>query len=80
MNTLEKLLEKHGGPVVHLEEIAQEYLGLGPRKAAVLAAQGELPLPAFKLGTRKSPWLVNIEDLARLIRERSKEARESWTD
>lgn len=45
--------------------------------AARRAAAGELPFPVFKLGTNKSPWLVDIKYFAEYIEQCSIEAKQS---
>jgi hypothetical protein len=73
--TLETLLKRFDSPTVPLVDIAQEFLGLSARKARELAAKGTLPVPAFRLGSQKSPYQVHVEDLAKLIDQRADDAR-----
>lgn len=80
MNTLDALIQKHGGPVARLDEVAEGYLGISSRKAGELAAGNRLPIPAHKLGSQKSPWMVNLADLADLIDRKAQEARTDWEE
>lgn len=49
---------------VPLETMAARYLGLSPAIAKRQAASASLPLPAYRAGNQKSPWLVRITGLA----------------
>ena len=69
----------YGGPEVRLEKICDRYLSIGRDEAYRQAARCTLPFPAFKLGkSKKSPWLVNIEDLAQVLDQADAEYRELW--
>lgn len=48
--------------VVRLEDCCQLF-GLSPEKAKEKARTGELPVPAFHLGSTKSPWYVSQKRL-----------------
>ena len=73
--THEVLLARYGSPTVPLVDIAEEFLGLSSRKAQEYANKGQLPLPAFRLGSRKSPYQVHLKDLAKLIDQQASAAR-----
>lgn len=75
MKTIEMLERKFNGPTVQLANICQDYLGLSPKKAAARAGHNQLPLPAYRLGSQKSPWLVQLTDLAKLIDDKAELAR-----
>ncbi|NCC41686.1 MAG: pyocin activator protein PrtN [Gammaproteobacteria bacterium] len=78
MNTTFLLLAEHGTADIALATIAEKYLGMSIRIAAGKAARGELPFPAYRASSQKSPWLVNVADLAAWIDgERAKAAEES---
>ncbi len=62
-STYEALMAEHGGALVALEKVAP-LLGLSAGRATHLAGRGGLPVPAFKLGSVKSPWLVHLFDVA----------------
>ncbi|WP_252178358.1 pyocin activator PrtN family protein [Endozoicomonas sp. 4G] len=75
MNTTFLLMAEYGTTDIPLETVAEKYLALGARAAGTKAAKGELPFPAYRPGSQKSPWLVRITDLAAwLDAERAKAA------
>ena len=75
MNTTFLLMAEYGTTDIPLEVVAEKYLGMAARAAGNKAAKGELPFPAYRPGSQKSPWLVRITDLAAwLDAERDKAA------
>jgi len=73
MNTTFLLMAEFGQTDIPLDLVASRYLGLDSRAARWKASKSELPFPAFRAGTQKSPWLVRVTDLAEwLDRERAK--------
>ncbi|MFJ3266781.1 pyocin activator PrtN family protein [Serratia proteamaculans] len=77
MNTMFLLMAEYEKSNIPLSEIAERYLGLKPATAEQKAAEGRLPIATFRVGnTQKAPRLVHIEDLAALIDQRRKEAKE----
>ncbi len=77
MTTLKMLQKEFPDRVltaVPLADISAKYLAISPRKAGDMANTGTLPLPAYRLGSQKSPWLVDLVDLAELIDTRKAEA------
>jgi hypothetical protein len=78
MTTLEMLQAEFSGPTAPLSEVADKYLGMKSKKAGEFARLNTLPLPAHRLGSQKSPWLVSLVDLAKLIDEKEAEARTDW--
>lgn len=72
VSTLFLLLAEFGQADIPVEAAAARYLGLEPRAAKARATRGELPFPAYRCGSQKSPWLVRLTDLADWIdRERA---------
>ncbi|WP_299692606.1 pyocin activator PrtN family protein [uncultured Vibrio sp.] len=66
-------------PCIPLAEITEEFLDISFSTAQRKARLNELPFPAFRLGlSQKSPWYVNLDDLAVYIDERSSAARTAW--
>jgi hypothetical protein len=63
---------------VPLFDVCDKYLGLSSKKAGQMANTATLALPAFRLGSQKTPWLVSLVDLAKLIDEKEAEARTDW--
>ncbi len=59
---------------VPLVAVSAGYLAISPRKAGEMANTGTLPLPAYRMGSQKSPWLIDLADLARLIDTRKADA------
>ena len=78
MNTFFALQAEFGSPIAKLDDVAEKYLGIKPEKARMKAARAELPFPAFRGGTQKSPWLVNIADLAKWLDEQREAAAIEW--
>jgi hypothetical protein len=67
------------GVVVPLHR-ASELFGLSSEVAAERAAAGGLPVPAFRLGSNRSPWFVHAADLAALVVARRKESGRAWRE
>lgn len=57
-----------------LDEVAHLF-GMSPETANERASLQDLPVPAFRLGSQKSPWMVLESDLDRLVEDRAQEAR-----
>lgn len=76
--TVDDLKLEFGSRFPLLEDVAKKYLGFeDPSVAKKKAAAGELPFPAFKLGSNKSPWLVDIRHFADYIDRQSIDAMQS---
>jgi hypothetical protein len=54
--------------MVRLSEVAH-WFGLEADTAHARAAEGKLPITAFKGQSRKSPWCVNLDDLAGYLKK-----------
>ena len=77
MKTTTLLFLEHEAADIPLDVVAEKYLGMAARAAGNKAAKGELPFPAYRPGSQKSPWLVRITDLAAwLDSERAKAQRD----
>ena len=68
---------EYGSTTVPLARCA-ELFGYSPDEAAKRAARAALPVPVFRCGSQKSPWLVNVEDLADYIESQRRQALEEW--
>jgi len=68
---------EYGSTTVPLTRCA-ELFGCSPDEAAKRAARAALPVPAFRCGRQKSPWLVNVEDLADYIESQRRQALQEW--
>lgn len=76
MNTHFALLARFESPVVHLNDICEEFFGMKTRTAAAKVAGGEFPLPCFKLSDVKgAPYLLHISDLSKHIDNQLQSAR-----
>jgi hypothetical protein len=64
MKTLFALLAEYESVHAPLEVIAQKYLGLDRRQAFRDASAGQLPFPVLRLRGQKSPWMVDLRDIA----------------
>jgi len=66
-------------PLISLEEVCGEFLSLSYNTALRKARVNELPFPVLRLGdSQKSPWMVNIDDLAEFVDHTSRVARSEW--
>lgn len=63
MNTLFSLLAQYETAQIPLDQCCHLF-GLKPEEAAKRAGRHALPVPAFRIGTQKSPWLVDARTLA----------------
>lgn len=77
MNTVFLLLAEYGTAQIPLERCAHLF-GLSADEAAKRANRHGLPVPAFRLGTQKSPWLVDAAALAHFLDSRRTEAVSVW--
>ena len=68
---------EYGSTTVPLNRCA-ELFGYSPDEAAKRAARAALPVPALRCGSQKSPWLVNVEDLADYIESQRRQALQEW--
>jgi hypothetical protein len=66
-NTYATLLVEHEHTMVPLSKLAEPIFGLNEERAKTLAKADSMPLPVFKLGGLRSPWMVHLADLAQLI-------------
>lgn len=71
------LLAEYETAQIPLEKIAGLF-GLTPAMAAKRAVGQDLPVPAFRLGTQKSPWLIDAEQLAKYLDEIKAKAERDW--
>ncbi len=72
------LMAEFGAGQVELVKICEKHLGLIPKEACRRAVLNKLPVPVFRTGSQKSPWLVSLEDLAAHIDTRLTVARREW--
>jgi len=63
MNTLFSLLAQYETAQIPLNKCCHLF-GLKPEEAAKRAGRHALPVPAFRIGTQKAPWLIDAKTLA----------------
>lgn len=74
-----KLLAIHKSPVLRLERICEDHLGMSYDRAKRLAAVNSLPVPAYRLSeSQKAPLMVSTKDLAEYIDRKDQLANTSW--
>lgn len=54
------------------------YFGMSKAEANRKAARQALPVPAYRLGSQKSAWMVSAEKLASYIDTKRAEAESEW--
>lgn len=75
MNTYFGLLAEFGTAHIPLDLVAKRYLGMTPNEAKRAAGLRKLPVPAIRMGSQKSPWLIPAEDLAKYLDQLKETAR-----
>ena len=77
MNTFFALLAEHGTAQIPLERVCSLF-GLSPKEANVRAKRQELPVPAFRVGSQQSPWLIDAGQLAAFLDAAKSKAADEW--
>lgn len=77
MNTFFALMAEYGTGHIPLERCAHLF-GLAPEEAAKRAGKQSLPVPTFRAGSQKSPWLVDAGKLATYLDELKTQAARDW--
>ncbi len=75
--TLFLLLAEFGTGQIPVDRCAHHF-GMGAEEAKRAAARQALPVPAFRLGSQKSPWLVSADELAKHIDSKKAAAQAEW--
>lgn len=75
LSTADGLLREFGAAEVELVRVCDKYLGMSVGTAKKYASLSRLPVPAYRTGTQKSPWLVDVTDLAAHIDRVKADAR-----
>ncbi|WP_162140748.1 pyocin activator PrtN family protein [Arenimonas oryziterrae] len=75
--TLFLLLAEFGTGQIPVDQCAHHF-GMSSEEGKRAAARQRLPIPTFRLGTQKSPWLVSAESLAEYIDLRQTTAAAEW--
>jgi len=71
------LLAEFGTGHIPLERCCHHF-GMKPEEANRRATRQSLPVPVFRLGSQKSPWLVAADELASYIDGQRHEATKQW--
>lgn len=77
MNTFFALLAEYGTSQIPLDRVSSIF-GLSPKEAEKRACLQKLPVPAFRAGTQKSPWLVDAGKLASYLDDCKARAEADW--
>ncbi len=78
VSTFFALMAEYGTVEVPLDQVCEKYFGLAPGKAKERALIKQLPIAAHRLGTQKSPWMINLQDLAEHIDKQRAAAQLEW--
>ncbi|USE37653.1 pyocin activator PrtN family protein [Endozoicomonas sp. SCSIO W0465] len=64
------MLARYKKLFVPLEDVCEEYFRIGPKKAKQMVAAGDFPIPVTRTrSSQKSPYLINVADLALYLKE-----------
>lgn len=63
---------------IPLEKVCEKYLDMDLRTALRKAGVQQLPFPVYRAGSQKSPYLVNVNDLAAYLDEKRTKAADVW--
>ncbi|MDH3273693.1 MAG: pyocin activator PrtN family protein [Gammaproteobacteria bacterium] len=72
------LLAEFGESEIPLDRVCEKYFGLSVPKAKRRACLQQLPVPAYRAGSQKSPWLISAIDLANHIDQQRRIAERQW--
>nr|RWA43996.1 pyocin activator protein PrtN [Xylella fastidiosa subsp. sandyi] len=75
--TLFLLLAEFGTGYIPVDKCAHHF-GMETEEAKRAAKRQALPVPTFRLGSQKSPWLISAEILAFYIDTKRKAAEDEW--
>ncbi len=74
------LLAEFGESEIPLDRVSEKYFGLSIPKAKRRACLQQLPIPAYRAGSQKSPWLISAADLAKHIDQQRDIASKQWAN
>ncbi len=77
MNTFFALLAEHGTAQIPLERVCSLF-GLSPKEANTRAKRQDLPVPAYRVGSQQSPWLIDAGQLAAFLDDAKAKAAIEW--
>jgi hypothetical protein len=75
--TLFLVLAEYGTAQIPIERCAHQF-GMTPAQARDAAKRQALPVPTYRLGSQKSPWIVDAAALATHIRNKRELAEAEW--
>jgi hypothetical protein len=75
--TLFLVLAEYGTAQIPVERCASQF-GMTAQEAKAAARRQALPVPAYRLGSQKSPWVVDAASLAEHIRVKREAATQEW--
>lgn len=75
--TLFLVLAEYGTAQIPVERCAAQF-GMTPNEAKAAARRQALPVPCYRLGSQKSPWVVDAAALADHIRAKRAAAEVEW--
>lgn len=75
--TLFLVLAEYGTAQIPVERCAAQF-GMTPNEAKAAARRQALPVPCYRLGSQKSPWVVDAAALANHIRAKRAAAEVEW--
>lgn len=75
--TLFMVLAEYGTAQIPVERCASHF-GMTVQEAKAAARRQALPVPAYRLGSQKSPWVVDAAALASHIRAKREAAESEW--
>jgi hypothetical protein len=74
----ERLFEEFATSEIPLEQLCRKYLGLDVKEAKRRASLHQLPVVAYRIGSNKAPWLVNVDQLAHHLRAEQAKAEAEY--
>lgn len=78
MNTFFALMAEYGTAHIPVEKCSYLF-GMSPKKACEMAGRQGLPIPTFRIGSQKSPWLIDAQKLAEYLDNIKIQANKEWT-
>ena len=64
ITTVFALMAEFGTPHIPITAVGQKYFGYSEPEAKRAAVANKYPFPVFRAGSNKSPWVVDVGELA----------------
>ncbi|KRB11143.1 pyocin activator PrtN family protein [Lysobacter sp. Root690] len=77
MNTLLLLMAEYETAQIPLDRCSHLF-GMTPAEAAKRACRHALPVPVYRVGSQKSPWIVDATQLADYLDKQKAKAADEW--